>query len=174
MARKAGKSCASKDTFWNRKRVEKGVHIRELAEVLGCGVSTLGSFFSGQHVPNEKMIEALCTLLDVDPLEGTREFIKANKEWDTQRGQAYKVVVKQKVEEDTKPKDTEVLNTLVPITPVVASESVLEILYGKVSYDDYNAIESGILSEIEVLRLAYDSSKVDFDTFMKLIKKGEN
>ena len=170
MPRGRHKPCAIKDTFWNRQRVAKNIKLSELAELLGCGASTIGAYFSGQHVPDENIIKQLCILLDVDLLEGTREFIKANKEWDTYRGKKAQVVLKSNVSEEktTQPckSDEDLPKASEPRMSV--PESVLKILYDILPYESFEAILDGAESEIDLLEYVYD--KVGFEEYIKIRK----
>ena len=168
---------AIKNTFWNRQRVAKHIKLSELANLLGCGVSTLGSYFSGQHVPSEDIINQLCILLDVDPLEGTREFIKANKDWDTHRGRKAQVVLKSSASEETTTppckSDEDLPKASEPCTKVSeprmsVPESVLRILYDILPYESFEAILDGAESEIDLLEYVYN--KVGFEEYIKIRK----
>jgi transcriptional regulator with XRE-family HTH domain len=69
------------NTYWNNKRIEANLTIREVAECLGnkVKVSNLGKYFAGKAMPDDETVRLICTLFDVDYKEGKKEFAKANK-----------------------------------------------------------------------------------------------
>lgn len=165
--------CAIKNTFWNRQRVAKRIKLSELANLLGCGVSTIGSYFSGQHVPSEDTINQLCILLDVDPLEGAREFIKANDAWDTTRGKEARVVCKS-VSEKSEVKPVKVAEELqvksaVPLNNARSvPDSVLEVLYNNLPYELFKAIYEDTEGKIDPLEYLYN--RIGFAEYNKIYK----
>lgn len=72
---------ARKVTFWNKKRMERGLKIYEVADMLGKDRRSIGMCFTGQVFPSEDIIEGLCKIFNVDIGVGRQEFIKANDEW---------------------------------------------------------------------------------------------
>ena len=151
---------ALKDNFWSRKRIESGLKIKDVADAIGFSTGIVGMYFTGQRIPAMATIEKLCDLFDVDILIGTHEFIEANRAWDAEFGVKSRLHVDAPVLDD----DSEA----VPEKSEIVSESVLRALYGELSYDDFEAILEGNMSVTEVLKSAY--KKVDFDTYMKLVK----
>ena len=57
---------ACKDNFWSRLRAEKGIKIKEVAEYLHMSGGGVGAYFTGELMPSEDKINALCDLFDVD------------------------------------------------------------------------------------------------------------
>lgn len=167
------KPLAYKDTFWNTVRVERGIKIRELAELLDMSVGIIGMYFSGQAVPTEKTIKDLCTIFDVDELKGTQEFHKANKSWDAEHKRTPKVrassnvVLSEETSEDTPaidPVDTKGLEDALKEFDIKV-DKVKRLIYNKVSYDDFEAITEEIRSGSDVLAVLYNH-RIDFDTYM--------
>lgn len=72
---------ARRVTFWNKKRMEKGLKIHEVADMLGKDRRSIGMCFTGQVFPSEDIIEGFCKIFNVDIGLGRQEFIRANDEW---------------------------------------------------------------------------------------------
>ena len=166
------KACASKNTFWNRQRVAQDMQIKDVAELMGLGISTVGAHFSGQFVPNEKCIEGYCELFGVDKIEGTREFINANKEWDTSRGKKPKISLRA-TDNPVVDEVDETVNPAPENDPDVVWDSlremknkILELVYGVVPMhiflEYYNASPTSINAK------EYFYNKVDYDLYEKI------
>lgn len=172
------KACASKNTFWNRQRVAQDMQIKDVAELMGLGISTVGAHFSGQFVPNEKYIEGYCELFGVDILEGTREFINAHKEWDTSRGKKPRISLRatdnsvvDEVDEAVNPAPENnpdaVWDTLTKMAKLPKMKNkILELVYGVVPMpvflEYYNASTTSINAK------EYFYNKVDYDLYEKI------
>lgn len=140
-----------KDNFWSLKRVEANVTIRELAETIGIKETTLGSYFTGQSMPKQEIVYALCDWFGVEYIKGEREFLKAHKAYDAQRnGKKVKATANRGIgviSEEIKP------ITVVPVVKVDNSDvikaekkmAINKAVYGKVSCELYNHIyEAGV------------------------------
>lgn len=155
---------AYKDTFFNKKRVESGLRISDIADYLGVSLAGAGQYFTGAQMPPEGVIEKLCELFDVDILVGTRELKKDNKVWvaEHKRKMLYQATATKHNPEP--PKQAE-------LTPIVeeAEESVVE----EIILDDIVVSNNkvAILSEDEckkILGLLYGN--VDYDTYSQIAK----
>ena len=71
------------DTFWAKKRLEKGYTIEDVCVLLGTGIkpNALNAYFTGQTMPNDKSISMLCEIFDVPFYEGKAEFYRACREY---------------------------------------------------------------------------------------------
>ena len=138
MQKKTKAPLTFKDNFWSKQRVEKGMTIREIAELLGKSLSQVGMYFSGQMLPCETDARALCELFDVEFNVGQLEFQHAHRAWKADHNLT--LVHSAKSAPAT------------PVQPVVAPEvkqgkpefnkdSVLELIYGKVDRSVYTLIE---------------------------------
>ena len=76
----------SKNTFWNRVRVSRGVKIREVAEMFGVSEAIAGLWFSGQKPPKTAIQCQLCDLFNVDYETGINNFTNDHKIWKNERG----------------------------------------------------------------------------------------
>ena len=154
-----------RDNFWSRKRIEQNIKISEVAEAvhLSCGI--VGMYFTGQRMPTDETIKDICGLFDVDFLEGKREFLNANKAWDAQYSRKAVLSTNAKPKAVKKRKYTRRVETVTE-QPQTPSDSVLEVLYGKLPQKAFRAILEGTESEIDPLEYLYD--KVDFDDYMKI------
>jgi transcriptional regulator with XRE-family HTH domain len=149
------RSC--KDNFWSRLRVERGIKIVELANLLGYSDSAVGTWFTGQIIPKPKVINDLCSFFDVDINDGTREFILAHREWKAQHSRPSVV----KNPEATREKHVEVLKS---------ADDLLSMLYGKVGYDTFNKIVdivSNNSDNADILSCVYGS--VSYDEYKMII-----
>ena len=154
---------ALKDTFWNRKRVEANIPVRELADAMDTKYSTMAGYLIGKNVPSADLINKMCNWFGVDPIEGEREFIKAHKVYDAKRkGNSviakYSKKVKEEPEKEEKAEE--------PVTKTVMSnaeklDAIARLLYKKVSYEEFCSL--GKMSFDKILEIAYD--RVDYATF---------
>ena len=76
----------TKNTFWNRVRVSKGIKIREVAEMFDVSEAIAGLWFSGQKPPKTAIQCQLCDLFDVDYETGINNFTNDHKIWKNERG----------------------------------------------------------------------------------------
>ena len=113
----------------------------------------------------EDKLRDICELFDVDFLEGKREFSNANKAWDAQYSRKAVLSTNTKPEAVKKRKYTRRVETVTE-QPQALSDSVLEVLYGKLPQKVFRAILEGTESEIDPLEYLYD--KVDFNDYMKI------
>lgn len=142
----------SKRTFWTEKRVESKLTLQDLSELTKIEYSTLNKYLTGQTMPTDEIIKQLCDLFGVDFKEGEHEFRKAYTEWHRKH-----VLGKEESEKE----EAE------PVKPVNYSlvEKVADIVYGKVSFEDFKALMTG--SAIDV---SHFYGKVDFETFNAIMQ----
>lgn len=145
---------AYKDTYWNKVRVEKGFKLREVAEYLGIKLGLAGMYFSGQILPPDNTVHKLCEYFDVDYNSGQLAFQHAHRTWVAEHQRKPKVKAEKKA--DT-PKSAQIL-----------SESVLDLIYGKVPRKDFQAILGGTVEVTGILELVYGI--VDHKTYTQIEK----
>ena len=160
-----------KDTFWSKKRIDNNILIKDLAEMFGVSRSSMGAYFTGYLVPPEPLIDTLCEYFGVDKIEGTREFIKAHKEYDAECNERTLKASAKKPKERKEEKPTTQAKPVVEVeqpieekkgmTDTEKIETVKKLAYGKVSYDDFSGMDS--LSVDKVEETVY--GKVDYVTF---------
>lgn len=180
MAKKNRPAFTFKDNFWSKKRVEQNVSIQDVAELLNINVKTASSYFTGQQCPHEEQIKIICDFFDVDVIEGTREFINAHKKYDATHKRVLTASAK-KPKESKKVKAAESTDTanetdiIIPKdTPIKVvgftdNRKVIEkILYGTLSYDDFELFKARLDGVGDPLELIYD--KVDYRTFRRVEK----
>jgi len=183
-----------KDTYWNKVRVEANIKISDIAKLLGAKYSTTGAYFSGMLMPPDEVIKTLCEFFDIDIAFGTNEFDKAHKAYDAIHKRELKYTARkkkvkatpinqpdifEKCEEIPEP-DSNETDILTEETEVVKSSNemvgyktysdVMRILYGVVSYDEFNRFSSKLILEDSESALKYAYALVDFDTFKRLAK----
>ena len=148
---------ALKDTFWNRKRVEANIPVRELADAMDTKYSTMAGYLIGKNIPKPNLINRMCDWFSVDPIEGEREFINAHKIYDAKR-RCNSVVAK--VEPEKEEKTEEPVNRTV-MSNVEKLDAIARLLYKKVSYEEFCSL--GKMPFDKILEIAYD--RVDYATF---------
>ena len=199
MSRKSHTAFCYKDTFWNKKRIEQNIKVKEISELLGCPYSTAGAYFSGLCIPEENDIKTLCEFFGVDIILGQREFINAHKEYDALQKRELKYSARKKPTKTTpiskhdtfeKIEETKPINDLPKLptditsttnkTPINDEKSdedcfkdITKELYGKLSFDDYNEFMRLIVMESNKSALKFIYGKIDFDTFLKITKRIE-
>ena len=136
-----------KDTFWNRRRIAKGLKIEDISEKSGVSKKAIWAYFAGAKMPNDATIEKLCKLLDVDVIQGASEFRKANASWENSKS--------------TKQNDS------VNEEPVKQLDKNLTVVKSNTnrSDDDDNVPVSARASYIALKNLY---GKIDFETFEKV------
>ena len=142
-----------KTNFWSTLRVDRGIKLKELADLLGFSDSAVGAWFSGQVLPKASVINDLCSFFDVDVDEGTRQFVLAHREWRAQnnRPSATKNIPA------TREKSLDSIST---------SDDILQLLYGKVDYTTFvrlTTVLSNKSDDTDVLQEIYGS--VSYEEF---------
>lgn len=147
---------AKKDTFWNKQRVDKGLTIKEISELIGEKEKTVSAYFTGFLMPSESTIRTLCDLFDVDFHTGNLEFQHAHKQYRAEHDLSLKYSSKQ----ESKKKD------------ITSDEDILDALYGvlprKEFLDIYKALYIAVDDSVDYRRILYNA--VDYDTYCKINK----
>ena len=133
-----------KDNFWSKQRVEKGMTIKEIAQLLGRCETQVGMYFSGQQMPNDTVIRELCDLFDVDFNTGNLEFQHAHRNWKAEHkatlvSSAKTVTPKSEELEPVMADERRTVQTAP--APTFVKDRVLDLLYGKVDRCVYKLIE---------------------------------
>ena len=180
-------SAMSKDTWWNRLRVEKNIRYKDIIELYGGSVSVWAQRFTGQTMPNYNQIKQLCELFDVDFNRGYAEFKKAHALWKSegrgakdgyvktgisimrgvQKGERVEVVGQRDPVEITKEEET--VETPVE-QPTIAPNEVFGVVYGKVPYDTFCAFCDALARVTTEDPLGYIYGKVDYKEFRAIEK----
>ena len=178
-------SAMSKDTFWNKVRVEKNIRYSDIVELFGGSVSMWAQRFTGQTMPTYAEIKKLCELFDVDVTQGTEEFKKAHALWKSEgRGaKACYITTGKSVMSGIKVgKRGEVTGTRehveraekeaeVPVEqPTIAPNEVFKVVYGKVPYDTFCAFCDALAGVTGEDPLEYVYSKVGYKEFRAIEK----
>lgn len=171
-----------KDNFWCRKRVECNMKVTEVGEAIDHPYKRVGQYFTGQALPDDNIIHALCDLFDVDFVTGKQEFIKANKIWIGEHDKdliSGKIVSKPKKSVANKPTKKKKPVAEKPQskkadtpTKTLDADTITYIstkIYGKVDYQEFIRIVDLLSSGTELselLDMVY--GRVDFNVFMLL------
>lgn len=167
MGRKNGDVWTARDTFWNKLRVENGYRIKDIAELLDLGEKTTAAYFTGYTLPNDDIVKKFCDLFCIDFMKGRGEFHKAYSEYNKTHNRKCKV---RKVSMNSVAEDTKEVEPPKAETPkkVDFSDTVLEMLYGKIPYVDFKILTGQLMSGADILECVY--GKVDFETFANIVK----
>lgn len=149
---------AKKDTFWNKQRVEKGLTLKEISELVGEKEKKVSAYFSGFLMPRESTIRTLCDLFDVDFHTGNLEFQHAHKQYKAERDLSLKYRSTQKGKKKNTP------------SSITSDEDILDALYGvlprKEFLDIYKALYIAVDDSVDYRRILYNA--VDYDTYCKI------
>lgn len=160
--------------FWNDLRVRQQLKYSDIAEVVNLNKTSIAKFFSGASMPKVKYVKAICDFFDVDFDKGYSEFVKIFKEYhnpeenddiepnintdltsevtDDDGNLRYKITLETTANEAPKSTVLEMLygkvscSVFFDFASIVANKSgdPLELIYGKVSFEDYESIRSSI------------------------------
>ena len=153
------------DNFWRSLRVNNNVSYDTLATVTDCTTLQLKNYFAGKHMPKSKTIKALCEFFHIDYKLGKKEFKNINSAYIATRSGLVSPTTEVKSDE-VEVVPVQVSTPTAPVAPKT-SESIIEMLYGKVSFEEFNQILAGQTSE-DLLHSLY--GKIDFDLFMQLVR----
>ena len=163
MGRKVKVATSLKDNFWSRKRVEAGLHVKDVANLLNMASSSVGEYLSGQFIPPVPIIRAFCDLFDVDYDTGELEFQRAHRAWKSMREHKdYKVISAETLRAEV------LVPEVAKEEPAVTKfmEDLYSVIYGKVTYEQYEEIRKGKFDGVRILSYIY--GKVDYATYIEL------
>lgn len=155
-----------KDNFWSKKRVEHNVKTEEIADLLGIKYKTASAYFTGQAVPHEEQIKTLCDFFNVDIVEGTREFENAHKHYDAEGKRTMKMTATPKKTKTTPITETSIFDLVPPEEKISADSLTTGTMPAEECKDCCIEPEKDYTS---VVKLLYDSGKVDFETYNEFI-----
>ena len=121
------------DTFWTNVIRQSNYSVKEVASVLNRGDSTLRNYLTGNSMPSNTTIQAICDLFGIEFTEGKRQFATAFD--------AYHSDAKSTKTVSTKKKSKEVVAKQ-PKLDEATLDLVLSNIYNKVDYDTYKQISS--------------------------------
>ncbi len=162
-----------KITFWQQQRLDKKVTLEQVAKEMPIDYSYLSKCLSGAVLPSTPMACRICDYFGVDYIKGAEEFNKAHNEWIVANPGKKKNRDKVRTRKYVVPEDhkAEVVSTASQpeIQPVGSlSDNLLELMYGTVSYMDYENIRTGNLSGKKLLETVY--KRVDFEMFWEILQ----
>lgn len=141
-----------KDNFWSRKRIEKGLSGKEIADALGVNCTGVYNWFTGRNIPSDDNIRKLCELFEVDYKTGKQEFFNAHNEWYSWKHDDKKVC-----------KFTQGDNVSLKASKIDAGSRALKLIYGNIPQRLYQEVEHRIVQGRykEVFRFLYGNIDVD-------------
>lgn len=185
-----------KDNFWSNLRVLKKYTLKNISDTLGhptVPISTLGMYFSGSAMPDDRTIKRLCDMFGVDFLKGQCAFAEAHRRYKVQHTRDLVATDKQPPKKRAQPvfnytpepvsTPTTELEPIVEATPIVKVTPTVEtkpsinitdicsIIYGHIPYSEYVKVIDILNSDkdnAKILNIIY--GKVDFETYIKLTK----
>ena len=158
------------DNFWSKLRVDSKFTLKDIADFLRVSVPTVCKYFTGEVLPSDETITLLCRLFDVDEVRGKSEFLEAHKKWDVNHNR--KVLARADVEQPNKTEakkevKTEEKTELEKVADVYDNSNVFEMVYGKLSYDEFNKFFDAVAGKDgDPLELIY--GKVSFEEYSKI------
>lgn len=179
-----------KDNFWSNLRVLKKYTLKTISETLGhptIPIPTLGMYFSGAAMPDDRTIKRLCNMFGVDFLKGQCAFAEAHRRYKVQHTRDLVATDRQPPKKRAQPvfsytpepvsTPTVESKPIVETKPVVNPkpsldiESVSRIIYGHIAYSEYISVLELLKSgenKSDILNRVY--GKVDFSAFAELTK----
>lgn len=147
----------SRDTinnFWSNRKVEKQVSFKALAKATNKPLTSVRNYFIGRMVPDEDTIRIICDLLDVDYDLGVAEFAKLSN------------VGRHRSNKTKKAKKATKVITHEVSSATASTVDYLELLYGKVSFEDFQLISTAAKTKDDVLPFVY--GQVDYKTYCQI------
>lgn len=142
------------DTFWARQRVSRNLTIRDMGAMIGYSEKTFARFLTGQSMPPDSAIQALCNIFDIEYEVGKAEFEKAAANWKPNR------------RKHVNKKD--VLSAQISESVI---DNIADILYGKIPYSKFKLVieymKSNSIQAVKELIYGY----IDFDTYQCISKE---
>lgn len=139
------------DTFWARQRVSRNLTIRDMGAMIGYSEKTFARFLTGQNMPPDSAIRALCSIFDVEYEVGKAEFEKAVANWrpNRRRTVSRKDVISKQISE-------------------AVIDNIADSLYGKIPYSKFKLVieymKNGSIQAVKELIYGY----IDFDTYQHI------
>ena len=154
VSKKKKKPYSRRINFWTNLRLEHGLTLQEVANLLQIDCELVGAYLSGYEMPGHNEIVRFCQLFNVDYDKGKSEFEFAHSIY--------------------APLDQESLGNIpnvVEIPETVSksdSQEILKLIYGKVPYSEYTVVAKMLTEEnTDILPVVY--GKIDYATYCKLM-----
>lgn len=167
----------AKDNFWSKLRVDNNLTVDEVGDIIGVSGSWLSKFCTGQAMPNDEQINALCNYFDVDPVRGKAEFLTAHEIWDADHPRKVKYQGERKKlgEEATLELAKHIVNKNEKkvTVPTGTKAKVMPLIYGKVPVMDF----LDYMNSEDTNPLENFYGKVDYSTYNKIaetVKEDDN
>lgn len=165
------KAKGAKETFWNKLRIENSLRIKDVAEMLGLSIGTIGCWFSGQGVPNADNVKAICELFEIPYDKGYGEFIKANQKWDLDKGQRKIWMYSPEsieIPDSEKSKRTKKAKKAKTVPVQTDRTDIIKYLYGRLAFVEYMQLQTYLADNVDPMPYLY--GKVSFDEFVEVRK----
>ena len=164
-----------KITWWEHRRLEKGISYRRMSEELHISKASLNKYFTGANYPSVDRSDIICDYFGVDKKEGYDHFKEGYDNY------LYPEERSNDLCED--------LGSDIPVKPVVEKEklepkpynwsygdkssrniAVLKKIYGLVEYDIFREVEKGLTDmNADIFGILY--GKIPYDIFIEIAKE---
>lgn len=167
------------DNYLTQKRKAAGYTIQTLSEKIGCAYSTTSSYFTGFVNPSDDMVYLIAQILGMDYTECRKEFDKAFIAWGKAHADKYEKIgntTYQVKKSPDKNSQIELMDLLDDIDEVQAENDMydvtkyLELLYNKISYEDFSVISAMGITAEDIFRYLY--GKIDYTLYKELVNLG--
>lgn len=175
MPKERFKPFAKKDNYWSKQRVEKGLKLKEVAELLELNEKIVAAYFSGFLMPADATITALCDLFGVDYNTGKLEFQHAHRQWKAEHnnGAVYKTPRRKPEKVFRRIVSSDKPETIAGESKINNAEDILTAVYSVVScgefIDIYNAVLGHSSDDVNIPAILYGKIK-DYETYQKIIE----
>lgn len=152
-------------SFWRTKISGYGVSVKDLAKFLNKSTAVINNYLSGHIMPDDDVIKFFCNKFNVNHDRAYAEFRKEFDRWTEEHAKTHEVVGNYHVLKDHK--SVEKPNAIEQKGISMDAMKCLQLVYGKLSYEDFQKVSQLHTSYMEFIEFLY--GKVDFDTFRGIV-----
>ena len=167
------------DNYLTQKRKAAGYSIRALAKQIQCACSTTGAYFTGFVNPSDDVVYVISQYIGMDYDECRKEFDKTFTAWGKAHADKYEKIgnttyqIKKSSDKNSQIELTDRLNNPEKVQTKIDMYDVskyLELLYSKISYEDFAVISGMGITAEDILRYLY--GKIDYTLYKELDNLG--
>ncbi|MBR3117703.1 MAG: helix-turn-helix transcriptional regulator [Oceanobacillus sp.] len=173
-------------TWWEHKRLEKGISYRIMSEELNISKASLNKYFTGANYPSVDRSDIICDYFGVDRKEGYDHFKEGYDNYLFPEERSNDLDSDITLIDNTK---TDPNEHYIPVEPVVEKEklepkpynwsygdkssrniAILKKIYGLVEYDIFREVEKGLTDmNADIFGMIY--GKIPYDIFIEIAKE---
>lgn len=162
---------AKADNFWRALRIEQGLSYEEISANTGIPSLMCQEYFSGERLPSTDRAYAICDYMGVDHDVGVAKFAEIHQKWREDHTKLSIIKVPEKLDPIESPQISQPVASIsesCAVHTIGNLDDVLEYLYGKVDYDEFERMLT--LKTVDaVLKALY--GKVDYNLYVDLIRE---